>query len=228
MSKNLTLLFCCLCFCVCLARFSWDEPKDIISYLKQSVTIWSQYMDPETLITHLIVAEGSDTVYMQVDFQKKVLVKRSLAPLDRFYALGEACLSGDGPNITIVADVVFKEDQSSQIWYMNSYDGGKTWTEYKKIQRKKDDHIISRSLRCPLVYVKETKRLTAIYTMNNLSSNTRPLILAMASKLPGSKVFNEERIIANWPMYRSIHYALSAYTFVNNMTRFFSIIRFCQ
>ncbi len=190
--------------------FCWDTPVRVLPTSFKSITeVGSLYMDPETMITHAIVVTSRGTMYMQISRANELLLKRSIAPPED-YILGTACLTAYGEKVTILASLVNFQTHMADVWFMDSVDGGNSWTAYRKIPVPESPYRFDRTLSCPIANVKG--RITVVYGVNNMTSDTRPLILGVATRAPGADDFSQERLIGVWPQYRNTYFVAAAYT----------------
>jgi len=195
----------------------WERPEILFrsTDYKENVEISDMLVTADDLITHMIIRLKSNYIYAQLAFNNTFIIKRNIEPRDSFYSVSRVCLSSDRNLLTIVATVDHNEQHTGEIWYMDSNDHGKTWSEFRKVPKKDSESQLTRDISCPVVYINETKRMFAFYTMSNMSDPNRPMILAMATRAPGSKVFAQERIISEFPQYRANYWLSAGYTMKN-------------
>ncbi len=197
----------------------WEAPVPLLSPMSAPAEIFSALFDPATLTTHLTLrfqpssSNASAAIYLRVDQHGAILANHSLEPGFALYRTKVACLATSGASVTVVSELESTVTSRSSIWYTSSQDLGKTWTDYQQIPAVSSVYNFSRHLACPLVNVKESNRIIAVYSTHNVSTGSkRPLILTMATKPGDSSVFGAERNIGVWPSRKESAFATAAYT----------------
>lgn len=180
-----------LCFSL-PASSGWTELKTIKEGRNWG-KISTMYTDSSTNIHHFASAEtGSSAIhYMQVDADLNIIKESTFLVTDCSYTQ-KAFVRGpdNGKDLIIVVEgeKYSGSRRISDLWYAESSNNGKTWTQWYKIDHSADQEHRSGDT---VLWIKETGRVFIFYEIRALSQHYP----CMVTKAPGSTTFSKEKIL---------------------------------
>ncbi len=195
-----------------LVASEWIDQQEIGSpYCLDTGPCYTFHRHDASKTTHLAYCGKDDQGNVRL-FYFRILDDNTTVPvaLDSVHDCRFADITGGGDELLIAEGarkVSGPTDGRSDVFYLISKDGGKTWTVPAPVARKDANDANNRTNPSAL-YVKETGRVWIFYSLQTPEGRA----IAASSRAPGSLVFSNERKL-NIQYTNAAYYPKAAYTF---------------